>query len=172
MYCDYRKKHEQAPQSLLLSILKQLAMRKSSLSPIVRKLYDKHKLKGSRPALIEISSILQSVVMEYSRVFILVDALDECQSSDGVRSRFMSQIFSLQGSNEDCINVFATSRPIPEIRVEFERRKSKMVEIRAHDEDIHKYLHGHLSQLPSFVSSSPGLEERIKDAIIRAADGM
>ena len=31
-----------------------------------------------------------------SRVFIVIDALDECQASDGCQARFLSEIFNLQ----------------------------------------------------------------------------
>jgi hypothetical protein len=102
----------------------------------------------------------------YSRVFIVVDALDECQV--GCRSRFLSEIFNLQVK---CgANIFATSRFIPEITEKF--NGSTPMEIRANDEDIRKYLEGHMSQLPSFVSRNVDLQEEIVTKIVQAVDGM
>ena len=104
----------------------------------------------------------------YSRVFIVVDALDECQVFDGCRSRFLSEIFNLQVK---CgVNVFATSRFIPGITERF--NGSTSLEIRASGEDVRKYLEGHMSQLPSFVSCNVDLQEEIVNKIVQAVDGM
>jgi hypothetical protein len=47
-----------------------------------------------------------------------------------------------------------------------------LVDIRASDNDVRRYLEGHISQLPSFVLRSPDLQEKIKTKIIEAVDGM
>ena len=67
-------------------------------------------------------------------------------------------------------NIFATSRFIPEITEKFEGSIS--LEIRASDEDVRRYLDGHMSQLPAFVKRSPDLQEEIKTEIIKAVEGM
>lgn len=46
------------------------------------------------------------------------------------------------------------------------------MEIRANDEDVQKYLDGHISRLPSCVLRNPALQEKIKTEIIKAVDGM
>jgi hypothetical protein len=113
LYCNFRRRDEQKIDDLLASLLKQLAECKPSLPGSVKDLYDRHKTKRTRLSLDEISRSLQSVLTTYSRVFIIVDALDECQVSDGCRSRFISNIFQLQAKYGT--NLFETSRPIPEI---------------------------------------------------------
>jgi hypothetical protein len=47
-----------------------------------------------------------------------------------------------------------------------------LLEIRANNEDVQRYLDGHMSRLPSFVSRSSDLKEEIKSEIIKAVDGM
>src|SRR5690349_4170224 len=42
---------------------------------------DQHKKKRTRPSINELLRALQSVAAIFSRVFIIVDALDECQAS-------------------------------------------------------------------------------------------
>jgi hypothetical protein len=102
----------------------------------------------------------------YSRVFIIIDALDECQASDNCRSRFLSEIFNLQIK---CgANIFATSRFIPDIIKKF--NGSKTLEIRAHDQDILKYLDGRISQSESNCLKT--YREEIKTEITKAVDGM
>ena len=168
IYCNFRRNEEQTASALLNSLLKQLAQSMSSLPQCVKELYDRHKGKQTRPSFDDISRTLSSIVTIYSRVFIIVDALDECRVSDGCRATFLSEIFRLQ---TNCtVNLFATSRLIPEIKENFKGRMS--LEIRANEEDVRRYLGGHMFQLPGFVIRSPELQEEIKAEIVQSVDGM
>ena len=168
IYCNFRRQDEQKIDDLLASLLKQLAMCQPSLPGSVKDLYDQHKTKRTRPSLDEILRSLQAVATMCSRVFIIVDALDECQVSDGCRTRFISNIFNLQVKTR--AKLFTTSRPIPNIEKEFRGCLSR--EILASDEDVRRYLDGHISQLPAFVLKRLDLEEEIKTEITRAVEGM
>jgi hypothetical protein len=168
IYCNFRRQDEQKADSLFASLLRQLSQERPSLADGVKALYTCHKDKRTRPSLNEILGVLQSVAAAYSRVFIIVDALDECQISDGCRQRLLSGLFSLQ---EKCgVNLFATSRPISSIEKEFEG--STILEIRASEADVRRYLDGHMFRLPGFVVRSFELQEEIKTGIIKAVDGM
>jgi hypothetical protein len=117
LYCNFRHQDEQEADALLVSLLKQLAECQPSLPSSVKDLYDRHKTKRTRPSLDEISRSLQSVAALYSRVFIIVDVLDECRETDSHRARFLSEIFEIQ---DKCrANIFATSRSIPSITDNF-----------------------------------------------------
>jgi Cdc6-like AAA superfamily ATPase len=118
IYCNFRRQDQQIDQ-LLASLLKQLAESQPSLLGTVKDLYNRHKMKRTRLSLEEISRSLQAVATLYSRVFIIVDALDECQVSDGCRQRFISGLFSLQAK---CgANLLVTSRFIPDITERFDQ---------------------------------------------------
>jgi hypothetical protein len=95
LYCNFRRRDEQSAENLLASLLKQLTQERSSLPESVKALYDHHKDKRTRPLFDEISRTLQSVAAMSSQVFIVVDALDECQASDGCRTKFLTEIFNL-----------------------------------------------------------------------------
>jgi hypothetical protein len=97
-----------------------------------------------------------------------VDALDECQVSDGCRTKSFSELFNLQA--QQGISLFVTSRYIPEIAEKF--RNSESLEILASSKDVRQYLDGHISQLPGFVLKSIGLQEQVKTKITGAVDGM
>jgi NACHT domain len=168
LYCNFRQQQEQKPTDLLLSLLKQLLQERPSVPENVKTFYKRHNNKQTWPAFEEISKVLHSVVADYFRVFIIIDALDECQVSAGGRRRFLSEIFNLQAKTG--INIFSTSRFIPEIMKYFEG--SIPLEIRASSEDVQRYLEGHMSQLPSFVSRRIDLQEEIKTKIVQAVDGM
>jgi hypothetical protein len=164
LYCNFRQDKQKA-QDLLESLLKQLIQERSSLPHIVKDLHDRHKSQRARASFDEISGALQSAVNLYSRVFIIIDALDECQ--DG-RSSFLSEIFSLQANTG--LNIFATSRPLLEIETQFKGCLSR--EILARDEDVRRYLDSHILQLSGSVYQIQEIAEEITNAIVKAVDGM
>lgn len=168
LYCNFRRRDEQKAEELLASLVKQLAQSWSSMPESVESLYNKHKAKRTRPTFDEISKALQSVAALYSRIIIVIDALDECQVSDGTRTRLLLEIFSLQAKCR--ANIFVTSRFNHEIKKEFEG--SIYQEIRASSEDVRRYLDHHMFLLPGFVRSSPGLQEEIKSKITQSVQGM
>lgn len=168
LYCDFRRKDQQKPEDLIANLLKQLAQGRPFLPQNVKSLYDNHKGKRTRPSLGSISKTLQSVAATYSKVFIIVDALDECQETGGYRAIFLSELFNLQA--ECKVNLFATSRFAPEIAGCF--KDSISLEIRASEQDVRRYVDSRISQLPSFVRNSLDLQEEIKAAIADAVDGM
>jgi hypothetical protein len=168
LYCNFRRQDEQKTSSLLASLLKQLSQERVSLPDSVKALYEKHRIKRTRPSFDEISKTLQSVIAMFSRTFIVIDALDECQTADGCRTRFLSEIFLAQAKLS--VNVFATSRFLPQVTERFEGSIS--LEIRASEEDVRRYLNGCMYRLPAFVVRSPDLQEEIKTGIVLLVKGM
>jgi Cdc6-like AAA superfamily ATPase len=167
LYCNFRRQYEQKAEDLLASLLKQLSEGRGSIPDSVKTLYDKHKVKQTRPSIEEISKSLQSIITLYSRVFIIVDALDECQAGDS-RRRFLTELFHLEAKSG--ANLFATSRFIPEIVKVF--CKSVVLEIRASKEDIERYLEGQMRLLLSFDDWSLPLRREVKTRISDVVDGM
>jgi ankyrin repeat protein len=169
IYCNFRQQQEQKPVDLLASLLKQFIQGLPSVPQSMIRLYEHHQEKRTRPSFDEISHALQSVVPNYSKAFIVTDALDECQVFNGGRKRFLAELFNIQAKTG--ASLLATSRFIPEIEKEFEGRSARL-EIRASDNDLQRYLDGHMFRLPSFVSRSTDLQKEVKTAIINAVDGM
>jgi Cdc6-like AAA superfamily ATPase len=166
--CNFRRHEQQDSRGLLANLLRQLAQGQPSLTVNVKKLYDQHKNRGTRPSMEELSRALCFVLCHYARTFLVIDALDECQSSDGSRTRILNEIFGLQ--YEHNLNFLATSRFIPEITALFNDKPS--LEIRAVEEDVSIFLRANLAKLPSFVSRSSKLQDEITSTITKAADGM
>ena len=92
----------------------------------------------------------------------------KCQISDGCRQKFLLSLFDLQ--TKFGANLFATSRPISSIEKRFEGNSK--LEIRASEEDVRRYLDGHIFRLPAFVARNLELQEEIKTDIAKAVDGM
>jgi adenylate kinase len=172
IYCDFQRQDEQKAKNLLASLLRQLTQGQSSLPESVKSIHDsyddKRTQKWTGPSIIELLKTFQSVATRYSRVFIVIDAVDECQPDQRSREEVLSAIFKLQ---TDCkANVFATSRFIPDIIKKF--GGSMSLEIRASREDIQRYIEGYIEKLPPFIERSQPLRVEIATAIADAVDGM
>ncbi|KAK3995944.1 hypothetical protein QBC44DRAFT_386935 [Cladorrhinum sp. PSN332] len=140
-FCNFAREEQQSSASTLLALTKQLAQGQPRLHPAL-----------------------------YSRVFIIIDALDECQPSSGHMLDFLATLSETQTHERVNLSFLLTSRPIPEIQ---ERLPDNVqIEIRALDDDVRAYLDGNISRLPGFVRRGPGLQNEIKDVITGAADGM
>src|SRR6266516_4828685 len=101
LYCNFQRQHEQKPADLLMNLLKQLVRERNTIPETIKSLYNLHKDKRSRPSLDEILKELHSVVRLYSKIFIIIDALDECQASEDGCSQFLQNLFNLQSQAHD-----------------------------------------------------------------------
>lgn len=63
-----------------------------------------------------------------------------------------------------------TSRDLP--RVTEKVQNGVRLEVRASDDDVGKYVDGHMDDLPNFLSKSPKIQQSIKKAVVTAVDGM
>ncbi|QGA20934.1 hypothetical protein EYB26_008644 [Talaromyces marneffei] len=168
LYCNFKRQDEQKFTDLVLSLLKQLVQEQSFMPNTVRELYDHHKPKRTRPSSEEILGALNKVATSYSRTFVIVDALDECQVSNECRTRLVLEMLRFQ--RKTGANLFATSRFIHEIESSF--HNSPILEIRANDEDVQKYLDDRLHNFRSLISKDLSLQGEIKSVIAKAVDGM
>ncbi|KAH6623453.1 hypothetical protein F5144DRAFT_472951, partial [Chaetomium tenue] len=166
IYCTFQRQNEQSAEGFLTNLLKQLVECQSSLPESVKDLYKQHRTK--RPSLNEISTIFHTIISIPARVFVVVDAMDECQESDGCRNKFLSELFDAQTKYR--INLLVTSRFIPDIVDRF--RYAATLEIRASSKDVERYVEGHLDRLRPFVQKSRTLQQEIITGISNAVDGM
>lgn len=93
IYCNFMRQSEQTVDRLLASLLKQLCQTRPPLPDCLKDLYEHHQRRRTRPSFTEISNTIRSVASLYYKVFIIVDALDECQMSNGSRIRLLKEIF-------------------------------------------------------------------------------
>ena len=167
VYCNFQRQSEQKAEDLIESLLKQLSQSLPSLPKYVSDLYDRFQKDRIRPSFAEISQALNTVAASYKRVFIIIDALDECSSSGSSRTRFLEEIFDLQAK---CgANTFATSRNIGEISTLF--APDSFFPISAKDEDVEEYLDVRLARLDAEILDKHFLD-KIKVQVLGAADGM
>jgi hypothetical protein len=170
IFCSFERRDDrsQRPESLLASVLQQLAQNLIPLPSSVLAVYDKHRAKGTRPSFNETSIALRSVVSQLDRVFVVIDALDECDTL-GI-SRVLDEFFEIQQTSK--LNLLATSRFLPEIMARFHSKLSLTQEVRAAKPDVMAYLHAELKKFPAIVSRNQDLQQEIANKITDAVDGM
>lgn len=150
--------------------MEQMVWQHGSLPEDLISIYERHKVMKTRPSDDEILEALRTALSVCKQVFIVIDALDEIQVSDGWRATLLSRLFALQESTS--FNLLATSQFVPEIEEEFRKRESAFLEIRAMDDDVRNYIDGHISLPQSIISKDPWLENEVKTKIIDSVDGM
>ncbi|KAJ4013667.1 hypothetical protein NW761_013320 [Fusarium oxysporum] len=167
-YCSYTQKDKQYTTGILSGILKQLCQLQPSIPKDVKSLYIAHQNGQTRLQYNEIFSALESHFADYSRVMIIVDALDEWEPPRDDQSNFVDELLLLHEQFQ--INLFVTSRFIPAIEEKFHNYPS--LDIKASKDDIYQYIESYQWPLPSFVRSKPALQQQIKFCVSQAAKGM
>ena len=178
IYCDFTNRDGQKPPNILASLIRQLIEQLPSVPQEVEDLYKKYRkiqpssrLSADTP---HFSEALRLVISRnYARVFIIIDALDECQDATDLLPEFSK----LQGYTR--ANILATSRPEKHIEAAFEKAfgGSLRLGISARDEDVAKYIDGRISELDLVTDDleedlKTELKMKIKDKVIEAVDGV
>lgn len=168
IYFNAQRQVEQTLTNLVESLLKQLAEGQTSMPVVVKDLFERHQKQRTRPQLNDYLRALKSVVAMFSKVFIVLDALDECQESHGCRESFLSEVFKLQQNSR--ASIFATSRFVPAITDKFESATN--LQIRAKKGDLQVYINRFLERRPRLSGKGSTLCNEVKEGILKAVDGM
>ncbi|EGS22198.1 uncharacterized protein CTHT_0017150 [Thermochaetoides thermophila DSM 1495] len=116
--------------------------------------YTRHEKHGSQPSLSEFEEMFHAVAARYKDgVFVIVDALDECQMNDDVRSKFIETLLHLQFKGNN-VSLLATSLPVPDIVKAFDGYSR--LEIVERKDDIEQYPRNRMPSL-YLVSKHPDL---------------
>jgi nucleoside phosphorylase len=166
IYFNHMRPEKQTIRHSLAALLRQLSENAPHLHYSIRNLYQKHTKGRKRPSVDALVQGLEEAAGLHSRQFIVIDALDECQTADGCREHFLSVILSLQAKHG--VNVLVTSRELPDITRRF--GASTALEIRAREEDIAAYVDARISR--SGVPLLHIYRDMIKMEIARIANGV
>jgi hypothetical protein len=165
LFCNYKSQVNQTAHSLLSALLKQLVQSRIDITPPVTNLYDHHSKQKSRPSTDEIFTALLTICSNHAKVYIVVDALDECTDQNRTRSQLIEKLRELQTRTN--VRLLFTSRFIPEITEKF--RLDPVLEVRASGKDVKQFIAGQWSRLPKYDEQ---LKRTIQDRIVEAVDGM
>lgn len=169
LYCSYAEKIDQTIEELIGSLIQQLLLRQHVIPKDILKFYNSHKRSNTPPDYSELSEHLRSSVSLFSKVYIIVDALDECDEGNKTRRELLAQLQSLDGR----VQLFFTSRRLGDL----ENLLSGAIqfEIRAQEEDMRKYLSAQIEREDNLVElckTHEDLRDEMLRKIIAKADGM
>ncbi|KAJ7440551.1 ankyrin repeat domain-containing protein, partial [Mycena galericulata] len=156
IYLNHKEVENQIPSRLLAGLWRQLVLHRD-IGSIAENLYKQHREKGTAPSLEEVVNVLSSCLKEFSQVFIIVDAIDECPEFQ--REILLKQLEAI-GSN---VNLMITSRPnispepssFPNLEI---------LDIQAAPEDIQKYINTQIKLSPRLLH----IESLSEEATIKA----
>ncbi|KIJ06476.1 hypothetical protein PAXINDRAFT_20332 [Paxillus involutus ATCC 200175] len=140
-YIDARSGASQKFDNLVRSLLDQLCFNQGDIPDAIKRLYGVGRGWHPEPTLEQLKTTLGEVVKGLDKVYILIDALDECDS----RAELLDWMRSLQSSTQG-LHLFATSRPERII----EERMSNFSHVRIPltsellDNDIRTYVDAHV----------------------------
>jgi DNA-binding MarR family transcriptional regulator len=168
LYCNYKRQADQTAPDLVAAIIKQLVQDRPSIAQSLSILYERHRVRGTRPPLGELSSVLHSVLANYSKVYVVLDALDECPEQNRTRNLLLEICRNLQ--RQTGLRLMVTSRQISDILEEFE--DAPLIEVRANNSDLKRFVMGNVDRFAKFVRLNTDLQDLVQNRVIEAADGM
>lgn len=173
VYCNYKEPQEAAIYVRLF--IKQLSRRMNELPVELEALYDKHYSNASTPGYTELQGVLVQISKHFEKVFLVLDALDEC-TDDQRRELFevLHGIVSPGATNPGNINLFITSRKEQDIQRAFQRFPIIEIEARKVNEDIESYVTAQLDQYlqDGTLMITDTLKCKILTALVDRAGGM
>ncbi|KAJ6588038.1 hypothetical protein B0H19DRAFT_1300473, partial [Mycena capillaripes] len=171
IYLNHKEAASQTPSKLLAGLWRQLVHGRN-VGSIAKELYQQHKEKATVPSLEEVVNVLRSCLKDFSKVFVIVDAMDEYPNeSPEFQREILLQHLAEMGSN---VNLMITSRPNISPEPSF-FPNLETLDIRAAPEDIRGYINAQIKLSPHLrrhVQKKPVLEEEIHTKITDTVDGM
>ncbi|KAJ7830091.1 hypothetical protein B0H14DRAFT_2366107, partial [Mycena olivaceomarginata] len=166
IYLNHKETEVQTPRNLLSGLWSQLVHEKP-LGSLVYNTHAEHTKKGTRPSMAEVRALLHNAIAQWSKVYIIVDALDEYPEDK--RHILLKDVGSLGA----IVNLIVTSRP--NITVTGRFSNLEVVDIKADPNDIHQYIEAHIQNsewLSKQVQTFPELQDEFHSKITDAGDGM
>jgi hypothetical protein len=167
IYLNHKEAEDQTPVKLLAGFWRQLVFGRD-VGPLAKKLYHHHREKCTTPSLSEVYDMLRSAIGGYSKVYLIVDAVDEYP---GPQRRTLLQRLAEMAPT---VNLMITSRPHISTGPS-SLQNIETLEIRATEEDVRRYVDAQIEFWPDLskhVHSRPELREEIHSKISDTIDGM
>ncbi|KAJ7591832.1 ankyrin repeat-containing domain protein [Mycena floridula] len=168
IFCDYRQSSTQGATDVIGSVLRQLLINSKEIPGSLHSIHDCYKAVPPQPrTLHDFTTALEPQIQLYSRVYLVIDALDE--SSPETRDILISTVHRLAELGR--LHVLVTSRQT--IGDEF--ANDSQIHIWANDGDIRRYITQRIrdgKELQKVVNGDETLQDEIINKVTEKADGM
>ncbi|KAH8987658.1 ankyrin repeat-containing domain protein [Lactarius hatsudake] len=179
-YFDFRDDNKKHLHDLLPSLLFQFAAHSVPCCDLISRIYSTHGKGTQKPSDEVLINCLTNVLsaMTQDPIYIIVDALDECPNTSGVRpprERVLSLIKDLINLRLPNVHICVTSRPEIDIRIRLEPLTSLRVSLHdqtGHKKDIAKYINSEVDVVASDKKWREDDKELVIMMLSEKADGM
>lgn len=165
LLCNYRDRAGQSAEIFMANLLKQVVQQKKAFSPELKDLYIERE--KSRPTFDKLARLFSHEMKYFSKVFVVIDALDETTEHEDVRRLMLSELQALP------INLLITSRY--EKSIEQRLGEAERLEIWATAADVQTYIKARIpceTLLARHIQADPSLEKTVVDKIVEKSQGM
>ena len=167
-YFNYADAHAQSATKVVETLLHQLVGEESdSIPTALAQLYKKHA-QSNRPTFADLEETLKQVIAERSLVYIVFDALDECDAS-----QHRKEFLRLLGTLQQCSNarIAVTSRPYPQ-DIKKALSQCPTLKIQADDQDLRYFVRTRLHEAGIEDLFDDKFESEVADFLVQSADGI
>ncbi|KPA37280.1 hypothetical protein FLAG1_09906, partial [Fusarium langsethiae] len=170
-FFDFSDPGKQKLEDLLRSLAIQLYHKGNEATKRLDSLFASHDDGRRQPDTTTLSACVDTMIQTAGKVFIIVDALDECTAGEELQRW-------LRGLASSNAQLLVTGRPEAAFRREiprsFDQRNCILLDKKAVNADIRSYVEATLEQKRDFVDKklSPSILEEIRGKIGDGADGM
>lgn len=165
-YFDFKESVKQTSLGFLGSIIAQLIRKKVEILDILEPLYDGSGQGRWPPNMRKLENMLYEIVRRFSRVIIVIDALDECTE----RTDLFRVVGRLQRLKN--LSLLITSRDDLEIRLEFADLPSLSIKKDDVSVDIENFVSGELPRQPRLAYLKPTTKSDITAALVKGSRRM
>ncbi|KAJ7840183.1 hypothetical protein B0H14DRAFT_2158627, partial [Mycena olivaceomarginata] len=159
IYLNHKETEMQTPRNVLSGLWRQLVHDKP-LGSLAYKTHAEHTEKGTRPSMAEVQALLHDAIGQWSKVYIIVDAIDEYPEND--RQILLNDLALCATAN-----LMVMSRPHIQLLGPFQNCLA--IDIRTNPGDIRRYIqYAHTrnsARLSSHLESRPELRDEIYSKI-------
>ncbi|CAG7935168.1 unnamed protein product [Penicillium nalgiovense] len=169
-YFDFHEEQKQSVEGLLLSVIVQLVYQQEKLPVQFRSLCDDFKERRGKLRGEKLLKALHATIEQFRRVYLILDALDECGEQQGVMSLIANLVRSHAG-----FSILATSRDTTEISRSALGQVSTNVIYMSLDNvniDIRTYVVNSLSRDPKLRERPSHVKAEIEAALTSGSHGM
>ncbi|KAF4635626.1 hypothetical protein G7Y89_g2463 [Cudoniella acicularis] len=169
---------KQSTESMLRSIIKQLCARRPDIPGALLSLRRYHDV-GQEPPLESLQNTFKESTLEFERVYVIINALDEYPSVNGERKSLLGVLENIKSLGLTNLHFLYTGRDEPDISVKLElfvlRREIGKINLESKREEVNADIRTYIEK--EIVSSDFGLwpsdiKTKVKKALTEKANGM
>jgi hypothetical protein len=169
IYFDHKQKYQHV--AILRNILKQLIeYREPRIPNDIHRLYKRYGEKNRQPPLSDISETLNRELSHFAKVFVVLDALDECAAGANTCKIILQELAKLKPK----LRLMITGRPFAETHISV-FPKYETLEVGTKDSDVEKFVVGEIEMddtLRKYASGGNDLGRLIVETVVNKSRGM